>query len=275
MPDARSHRIDPEQRGERLEEELRALAAHVTLPEGRGIASIVAHRLAAASLERTGRSRRRPWHRRGATGGSLVLALVGVVLLTGVVVGVGLGLAGLRLTFVDQLPGVPSVPAGTETGAALGIGDRTTLDEARREAGFPVLVPSAAGLELPDGVYLIRREPSNVVSLLYAARAGLPAVGPSDVGLLLMEFQGGIDENYMKSLLDGGVVVRRVEVNGELGFWVEGQHVLQYVGPDRRNHDEPPRLVGNVLVWQRGTVLLRLETGGSMEDALKIAESVR
>jgi hypothetical protein len=93
-------------------------------------------------------------------------------------------------------------------------------------------------------VYLIRREPSNVVSLVYAARPHLPPAGPSGVGSLLMQFRGGIDEDYMKSLLEGGAVMRRVEVQGQLGFWIEGVHVLRYIGPDRRQREEPARLVG-------------------------------
>jgi hypothetical protein len=90
-----------------------------------------------------------------------------------------------------------------------------------------------------------------------------------------MQFRGGIDEDYMKSLLEGGAVMRRVEVQGQLGFWIEGVHVLRYIGPDRRQREEPARLVGNVLVWQRGDLLLRLETGGPMEEALLVAASVR
>ncbi len=34
-------------------------------------------------------------------------------------------------------------------------------------------------------------------------------------------------------------------------------------------------LTGNVLIWQRGQISYRLELGGTLEDALRIAGSLR
>ena len=62
--------------------------------------------------------------------------------------------------------------------------------------------------------------------------------------------------------------MERVEVDGQPGIWVEGEHVVS----------EPfglPRLSGNVLLWEQNGLTLRLEGRLTKEQALDIARCVR
>jgi hypothetical protein len=55
----------------------------------------------------------------------------------------------------------------------------------------------------------------------------------------------------------------------ESGVWIEGApHVLFLPGA-------PPRLAANTLLWRRGGLTLRLEGAASMDEALRIAGSLR
>ena len=87
-----------------------------------------------------------------------------------------LGLKGVSLIFVDEVP----TPAPSPVGTPLLLGHRVTLDEARDRAPYEILVPARDGLGEPDEVYLGNPETpggtlTSVVSLAYRARADLPA----------------------------------------------------------------------------------------------------
>ena len=65
-----------------------------------------------------------------------------------------------------------------------------------------------------------------------------------------------------------------VTVNGDPGFWIEGVHEIFYTGPEGEFLRDTARLAGNVLLWQHGSVTLRLEADVPMAQALAIAQSV-
>jgi hypothetical protein len=60
-------------------------------------------------------------------------------------------------------------------------------------------------------------------------------------------------------------------VNGRQAFWLQGGHFLQLA--DGRN-ENLLFVEGNVLLWSVGDVTYRLESGLSLEEALRIAESL-
>ena len=67
-----------------------------------------------------------------------------------------------------------------------------------------------------------------------------------------------------------------VTVNGGRGYWIDGEsHVFFYRDASGNVHSESVRLAGNVLVWEQGGLIVRLEGDISLEEALRIAESVR
>lgn len=68
------------------------------------------------------------------------------------------------------------------------------------------------------------------------------------------------------------LVIQQTQVDGRRAIWAEGPYPLIL-----RNGDvEFTRLIeGNVLIWTDQGVTYRLETGGSMDEAVKIAESLQ
>jgi hypothetical protein len=65
-------------------------------------------------------------------------------------------------------------------------------------------------------------------------------------------------------------------VNGQPAYWVEGQHLLSFYDEDGRLVSQSTRLVeGNTLIWTVDNVTYRLETVLSLEEAVRMAESMR
>ena len=260
-----------------LERALLALGRSIAYPSPEGsLARVVRARLeerpAAATRKWSGglRAQRVAPLRRG-----LVLALLLVLAAVSVAVGIGIGLPGLRITFVSSLP-VAATPtssvstAGT-VGATLGLGEPTTLGDARSLAGFPLRVPSLAELGEPDAVYIAPARIGRRVELVYGSRAGHPAPTGNDVAVLVTQFQGDTEPDAAKKLVARGTQVRFLSVSGDEGYWISGRpHAVTY-GEGR----EPYRLAGNVLVWQRGDVVYRIESALDLATVLRIAESLR
>jgi hypothetical protein len=64
-------------------------------------------------------------------------------------------------------------------------------------------------------------------------------------------------------------------VHGELAYWVEGRHRLAFYDENGEIVPELVRLVeGNTLIWTEGEVTYRLETSFSLDEAVKMAESM-
>ena len=64
-------------------------------------------------------------------------------------------------------------------------------------------------------------------------------------------------------------------MGGDAGFWIEGlPHLVRYTDPDGRERSQRTRLVGDTLVWERGGVLYRIESGLGLDGTLRIAESI-
>jgi hypothetical protein len=142
-----------------------------------------------------------------------------------------------------------------------------TIDEAREAVGFELLLPTA-GLGTPE-VFLSEAVPGGMVSLLYPARDGN---GP---GLLITEFAGGTDRQLVTKDVGPGTTVTPVEV-GIGGFWIEGDpHTVLFEDQTGDIRADEPRLAGNTLIWVDGGVTFRLESGGDLEQALEIADSMR
>jgi hypothetical protein len=69
--------------------------------------------------------------------------------------------------------------------------------------------------------------------------------------------------------------VSAVTVDGERGLWFQGRHQYAYADRDGNIRSDSVRTAGNVLLWRRGDLLLRLEGARSKQEALRIARSVR
>jgi len=187
-----------------------------------------------------------------------------------------LGLQGVLIRWIDQAP----TPEPSKVGAPLLLGRPVNLDDAQAAVNFPVRVPTAAGFNSPQEIYLMDLDPGEMVSFVYPAGPGLPVSDETGVGALLTQFQGEADRNLIeKGLLDDGAEETHLEavmVGGEPGFWISGApHAFFFVCYDAGEcRQERYRLAGNVLIWEQDGVTLRLESALTREDALAVAESV-
>jgi hypothetical protein len=253
---------------ERLETRLAALRDELDWPATPDLASRVASRLDVPRRARPLRGQRLRV--------AVALGLVALLVATGVGAAVSsdvraaikriLGISGaVRIERVDRLPDFS--PARD-----LGLGERTTLTRAVRGSDFRVGYPRALGA--PDAVYRSSAAPGGIVSLVYLAREGLPA-STGRVGLLLMALEGRGDNAFSK-LVQGGVGVELVDVNGARGYWIGGAHALLFEDREGTVREERPRLAGRTLVWTTaGGVTYRLESRLGMRAALRVARTVR
>jgi hypothetical protein len=139
---------------------------------------------------------------------------------------------------------------------------------------FDVLYPDRPFA--PDGVRLRRATPGGEVSLLYRPRRGLPRSGPTGLGLLVTEFRGDIDPEYLGKIAGPATRIERLRVRGEPAVWIEGApHVFFYRPPGGGFEERPLRLAANVLLVERGALLVRMEGSLGKDEALRIAESLR
>ncbi|MFL6189520.1 MAG: hypothetical protein ACJ75E_06650 [Actinomycetes bacterium] len=271
-----------------LEQALADLAASLEFPPTPDLAAAVTARLDEAPARRPAAPARRRgrlagpigrpvWRRLAVAGLAAVLLAVAVLVAspgTREAVARRLGLRGVGV----QLGGPPPPTVTTRPGERLdlGLGERVTLEEARRRVGFPVLVPGAAGFQQPAAVYVNEAVPAGGrVDLVYRARPGLSASPFTDVGLLVTEFRGQPTPEFLKKVAVLGMV-EEVRVGGEPGYWFSGEpHFFTYRDAAGNLRDEQTRLAGNTLVWQRGELTLRIEGEISKQEALRIAESMR
>lgn len=155
-------------------------------------------------------------------------------------------------TAVDEMPPLLSeqLPAFTEP---------ITLDEA--VARFPnVQLPTE--LPPPDDV-LLHEEPVWDTAVIFLWR---DEANPQDVGLSLYQIQ------VAQYAYKGSEMLEMTAVNGNQAFWLVGPHYFRL----RDSSAEEWLFVdGSVLLWWDGDVTYRLEGAESLQDALRIAESLQ
>ena len=272
-----------------LEAALRALGAQLAMPaadtaDGRRAARvrarIEASRPARAALflmlEPAGRRLPgRPRIRRG-----VVLALAATLVLAAVAAAaVGFDLPGLRIIF-GPAPTVPAVtsppsPGGSVPrlpGSGLGLGTAVPLADAARLVDFAVALPRDPDPGPPDAVY----HRLGRLALVWGASSDLPPTADPDIGLLLSEFRGRLDETIVLKIADAGTRVEPVTVAGAPGYWIEGElHFFAYLDPDGAQIVDSRRTVGDTLVWTNDGITYRLESSLGRDAAIRLAASLR
>jgi hypothetical protein len=138
------------------------------------------------------------------------------------------------------------------------LGREVSLDDAKARAGFTVLVPRGDGWKV-----------------LYDSRfrGGAVTFGREERRLWLTELVGE-GTPYVEKSIGRGTSVIYAEVRGGPGYWLEGDRhrvVFRAGGGDVLES----RAAGNVLIWEEGPVLLRLEGARSLEEARRIAGTLR
>jgi hypothetical protein len=229
-----------------------------------------------ARLEEAPRPRRRLLPAAGLRR-ALALALVGLLVLAGGVFAAVpsvrdavlefFGLQGATVERRERLPAPPEL-------RPLRLGERMTIADASDVLGFKPLVPAEPGE--PDAVYVRRDIPGAELSLAYRPRPGLPEAKATGLGLLVSEFRGDLVPEFIGKLAGEATEIEELTLDGERAIWIEGAaHFFFYRRPDGVSSERTLRLAANVLLLERGDMLVRLEGAFGLERAKQIAASLR
>jgi hypothetical protein len=154
-----------------------------------------------------------------------------------------LGLKGATITLAEREPRFD-----TQTSRRLGV--EASLAEAREAVPFRLLVP-------PADVEVLVDRPTRSVTFAWEGRR-----------LLLTEFRGSTTP-FIEKIVGPSGRAEFLEVDGGPAYWVEGAHQVVFRVPDGRILES--RSAGNVLLWERGEVTLRLEGARTRAEAVAIA----
>lgn len=193
----------------------------------------------------------------------LLLGLAAALIAVAAVLAFSSGARSAVLDWLDAIPGVriertEKLPE-SRLMPAVDFGSPVSLETARRRAGFPVLLPN--GLGEPTAVQLDRGGGGTAVTMRFDRRLVLTEWRASAV---LFEKMISFDSN-----------VEPTKVGDDDGLWISGgDHAVFYLGVDTKEHFQPGRLAGNVLLWHDGLVGYRIETAASKRRALELAESL-
>ncbi len=183
-----------------------------------------------------------------------------------------LGLRGVGIR-VTESP-VPSAPAPTgPLSGYMDVGEHVSLSEARDAVDFEIRLPAEPRLGRPDEIYLSDDLEGGRITSFFRAGPGLPEIYQTGAGALLTQFRGELDRNTVGKLVNTDTTIDRVEVGGHRGLWLEGDHLFYLYRSDGMVIEETVRMSDSALLWQEGDITLRLESGLSKREALRLARS--
>ena len=165
----------------------------------------------------------------------------------------------------NLLPGLPTPsPTATPSSAALDLAGEISLEQAVQQAGFPILLPAyPPDLGLPDKVFLQDLE-GNVLVLVW--------FDPAEPGKVRFSMQQFTDQDNISVTKMQPVTVLETTVAGNPAAWTEGPYLLRVQDGDI---DITRLIEGHVLIWEQDGITYRLETDLSLEEAVRIAESLQ
>ncbi|MGZ5213922.1 MAG: hypothetical protein ACXWXM_09435 [Actinomycetota bacterium] len=198
---------------------------------------------------------------------TLLLVVAGVVLLAAAAVAAKVVIDLGALT-IDTIPGRPTaLPSAIASGPT--VGHPATIGEAEQEAGFAAKVPGSLGA--PDQVWVDSAQDGTRIVLGWSEDDALPAIDGLPWGALLYEFHGQMEQASKGVFMDGNTF-ESVDVGGQDGIWITGEHELDVV--THEGTYARYRVTDNVLVWDAGGIVLRLETSLDRVAAIRIAVSI-
>ena len=138
----------------------------------------------------------------------------------------------------------------------------TTLVAAQNGVPFQIRLPTyPADLSEPERVFL--QEDGPMVILVWTepadpqkARLSLHEIGPGSI--MLGKFEPR--------------VIQETQVNGEYAVWAQGPYMLKLTNND---YNYRRTVEGNALIWEVDGITYRLESGLTLEETVRIAESLR
>jgi hypothetical protein len=164
---------------------------------------------------------------------------------------------GLRSVKIERVPArLPEAP-----GAELGLGQRTTLLGVRKALDFEPVVPTGIGT---PAYYVEGFPPGGQLGLAYRN------------GIVVTEVQGHLETRYLQKFLPPGTKADQLKIDGGPALWIHGApHQYAYVDRTGQVRTDSVRTAGDVLLWRRGDVLVRIEGARAKAVALALARSVR
>lgn len=181
-------------------------------------------------------------------------------------------------TFAPLAAGIPTLPRPSPTArptnsprptftpvaSLLDLAGETSLETALEQADFPVMLPAyPPDLGAPDRVFL-QDLGGQVLVLVW-----LDEADPEKVRLSLHQYVG---RENLTGLKYNPPVIQVTTINGKQAVWATGPYVLEL----RNGQYDMVRLIeGNVLIWADNDVTYRLETDLPLEEAVRIAESLK
>ena len=236
-----------------LEQQLTDLGSALEIPDAPDLVAAVRERLPSRPARRARRRPLRVRRRSVALGIALAVLLAGTAAAIPSVRHAVERVFGINGAVVERVPTLPKAAAGT-----LHLGRRIPVSDARHAASFTALLP-------PSGVsaaYVANDVPGGRVSLTSGR-------------LLVTEFRG-TSRPFILKMIAVGTRVIRTTVGGQPAAYLEGApHDVFFLDADGKPRTDDVRLAGNVLLWQRGSLTLRIEGARSLSDALALARSLR
>lgn len=250
---------------------LEDVAAHVEDPSAPHLAATVRARLETDAAPTRRRDRRSPRVRFAFAGVALAVALTMLLAFLPATRRAVAGWLGLRGVRIERI----TTPPATALGGDLALGDPVSLTEAQHRTDFDVLLPAESRFGPPDELYLAETPPGGRVDALYRSRSGLPPAAGSGVGMLLTEFRAHGPAETISKGVPGDAPIEIVTVDGREGAWLEGgPHTVTFLDENGDVFEDDTRLAGNTLLWERGPLTLRLESGLTKAEAIRVAESL-
>lgn len=236
-----------------LEQQLTDLGSALEIPDAPDLVAAVRERLPSRPARRAPRRPLRVRRRSFALGIALAVLLAGTAAAIPSVRHAVERVFGINGAVVERVPTLPKAAGGT-----LHLGRRIPVSGARHAASFAALLP-------PSGVsaaYVANDVPGGRVSLTSGR-------------LLVTEFRG-TSRPFILKMIAVGTRVIRTTVGGQPAAYLEGApHDVFFLDADGKPRTDNVRLAGNVLLWQRGPLTLRIEGARSLSDALALARSLR
>jgi hypothetical protein len=138
----------------------------------------------------------------------------------------------------------------------------TTLAEANRTVGYPLLLPSyPPRLGSPDHVFV--QDADGPMTILVWT-------DPKQPDEVLMSLHFLPPESWAIKKIEPALI-QETTVNGQRAIWAVGPYPIRYANG---NIDFIRMIRGHVLIWTEGEITYRLETDLSLDEAVRVAESL-
>jgi hypothetical protein len=137
-----------------------------------------------------------------------------------------------------------------------------TLAEAQQSVNYPIVLPShSSDFGLPDRVF-IQDADGDMTILVW--------IDPQQPDEIMMSLHIIPPSSWAVEKMDPALV-QETAVNGRRAIWAVGPYPLRFSNGDL---DFVRMIEGHVLIWTEGEVTYRLETKLTLDEAIKVAESL-